>query len=88
MKLFQVTGYWTDNRESFRHRIIADGCGLLPLGYDDDDIFFYGLTELEIGRMVQSGRECEGFCLTSYKLLMECNMEKLRGTAGNETETI
>lgn len=58
-KVFKVQGYWNDNGEPIDNYLVTDIHGT-PDGYEDEDIFFYGLDESEL-----IGNQGD-FTITSY----------------------
>ena len=62
--VYIVSGYWKDNKSEFNDYLINeyDDC---PKEYDDDDIFFYGLSKNDL----KNSSESDGleFVITEYK---------------------
>lgn len=63
-KVFKVQGYFNDDGTSIDSYLITDIHGT-PEGYEDEDIFFYGLPEDEL--MGDQG----DFTITSYVIIEE-----------------
>jgi hypothetical protein len=65
---FLVSGYWKDNKEEFENYLFYeyDSC---PEGIDDDAIFYYGMSELEIQEDIRTkGADTNlDFVITSYE---------------------
>lgn len=61
MKIFDVNIKYVDDETVFYNMLIAesDGVGDLPVDYEDDDIFFYGMDEGTILRNIETGAVCE-----------------------------
>jgi hypothetical protein len=67
-KLFSINGYWKDNKEEFTDYTVADTDDFFE--EDEDDIFFYGLTENHLKEAVEKGdsyTDILDFVITSYK---------------------
>jgi len=66
MKLFKVNGYWKNDHAEFNGYLISesDDC---PKGYQDDDIFFYGLSEDDIKQ--SSVSDALEFVITEYTIV-------------------
>lgn len=65
--IFSITGYWKDDKSEFSDYLVNeyDDC---PEGMDDDDIFFYGLSENDIVEAIREGEENQlEFVITSYE---------------------
>lgn len=60
---FSIDGYWKDDKSEFEGYIVSS---THDAGDDDDNIFFYGISELTIVDVL--GRENTGFefVITSY----------------------
>ena len=58
-RVFSVSGYWNDNGEHIDNYLVTD-IHETPDGYEDEDIFFYGLDESEL-----TGNQGD-FTITSY----------------------
>ena len=63
-RVFSVSGYWNDNGEPIDNYLVTD-IHETPEGYEDEDIFFYGLPEDEL--MGDQG----DFTITSYVIIEE-----------------
>ena len=63
-KVFKVQGYFNDDGTSIDNYLITDIHGT-PGGYEDEDIFFYGLPEDEL-----MGDQVD-FTVTSYVIIEE-----------------
>ena len=64
-----INGYWKDDKSEFSGYIVNeyDDC---PKGMEDDDIFFYGLSETEIQAAIKEGEDTNlDFVITSYEYL-------------------
>lgn len=68
-KIFSVSGYWKDDKSEFDGEIISE---YDSVGEDEDDnIFFYGMSEDEIKENIKLGEadeNCLDFVLTSYEI--------------------
>lgn len=62
--IFYINGYWKDDNSEFYGYKVTDYDGV---EIEDDDIFFYGLSEKDIIEAIESGEETgEDFVITSY----------------------
>ena len=64
-KVYQVSGYWKDDKTELRGLICS--MDSTPEGYSDDDIFFYGLSEKDMKSSSQG--DANDFVITHYKLI-------------------
>lgn len=68
MKVFKVDGYWKDDKSEFNNYLITeyDHC---PDGLDDDQIFYYGLSENDL----ENSSDDDGleFVITNFTLFAE-----------------
>ena len=67
-RYYYITGYWRDSAENFEDYIVKDGDFTEDQELNDDDVFFYGLSEEEIKNeiyLIDRG-ELE-FIITEYK---------------------
>jgi hypothetical protein len=64
--VFMVSGYWKDDKSEFNDYLISEYDDV-PKGYDDDDIFYYGLSETNL----KNSSENDGmeFVITEYRRL-------------------
>jgi len=63
-QLFSISGYWKDDKSEFSDYIVSssDDIG------EDDDIFFYGLSESELSEAVTLGENtAHEFVITHYE---------------------
>lgn len=64
-KYFEISGYWKDNKEPFEGYIVKE--------YDDynegedDNVFFFGLSEIDLEQSINNGDTVDDWVLTSYK---------------------
>jgi len=73
---FLINGYWKNDKSSFEGYIVRefdDALGDEPNedGLTDDDIFYYGLSELEIKESIENAGVDEDaleFVITSYEI--------------------
>jgi hypothetical protein len=67
-KYFEINGYWKDDKSEFNGLIVKE---YDDIGDDDDDVFFYGLSEEQIQEAIDSKGEDNSldFIITSYKEL-------------------
>lgn len=68
MKTFYISGYWKDNREQFENYIVSESDTFSREDFEDDDVFFYGLSEAEIKEAIELGEDTvHDFVITSYE---------------------
>ena len=67
-QVFEVEGYWKDDKdEEFSGYLVAE-LDCVPEGYSDDDIFFYGLSEELLKEAIElKENTIHDFVITSYK---------------------
>lgn len=74
MNLYSISGYWQGEEDSkFEGYLVCD-YDQTPDGYDDDEIFFYGLSEENIKQAIEDGEEdvLQGdFVITSHEIHAE-----------------
>ena len=67
-KVFQVMGYWKNDKSSIDGYLISE-CEGVPNGYSDEQIFFHGLSEDQIKIAIKQGAHSEfEFVITEYKI--------------------
>lgn len=69
--IFEISGYWKDDGNEFSGLLVNefDDC---PEGMNDDDIFFYGLSEENIKEAIELKEDTiHDFAITSYKIYKE-----------------
>ena len=65
MKVFSISGFWKDDESEFEDFLVAEYDDV-PEGYDEEDIFYFGLSERDIlGSRLEDGLE---FVITSYQI--------------------
>ena len=62
--VYRVSGYWKDNKSEFNDYLITEYDDV-PKGYDDDDIFYYGLSEDDLKN--SSKDDILEFVITDYE---------------------
>ncbi|MCW8965779.1 MAG: hypothetical protein OQK82_03700 [Candidatus Pacearchaeota archaeon] len=71
MKVFAIDGYFYDDKSEFSGYLVAE-YDETPKGYDDDEIFFYGLSEENIEQAIEdekNGIEGVDFAITGYRIV-------------------
>jgi len=64
---FSINGYWKDDKTEFYGYIVSDTDDTgYNYGLDDEDIFFYGLSENEIKECLNDENTGLDFVITSY----------------------
>ena len=67
-RYYYITGYWRDSAENFEDYIVKDGDFTEDQELNDDDVFFYGLSEDDILNCIAFGWGTElEFIITEYK---------------------
>lgn len=65
---FSINGYWKDDKTEFYGYIVSDTEDTRHnYGLDDEEIFFYGLSENEISKCLNDESTIHDFVITSYK---------------------
>jgi hypothetical protein len=62
MQTFIINGYWKDDQTEFNDYLVTDSQDEM----DDDNIFYYGLTEDEIKSILNVENNNLEFVITSY----------------------
>jgi len=62
---FSINGYWKGDNSEFEDYIVTDW-DCTPEGYDDDDIFMFGMKERDIKAIMDSSDKNSEFVVTSY----------------------
>ena len=70
MKVFSIDGYYANNKDAFQGYAVAE-LHHTPDGWDDSNIFFYGLSESDIQQAISSGEPIDDFVITSYSVIDE-----------------
>jgi hypothetical protein len=68
-KVFSIDGYWKDDNTEFYGLLVAE-YNETPEGWDDKDIFFYGLSEEDIKDLIQNDSN-EDFVITNFEIFWE-----------------
>ncbi len=66
MKVFSIDGYFKDDKTEFYGYLVAE-YDQTPEGWEDEDFFFYGLSEEEI--QSSSEDDCLDFVITNYEII-------------------
>lgn len=67
-RYYKITGYWRDTAENFEDYIVKESDYKEDQEVNDDDIFFYGLTEQDIQNEISLGTRGDlEFIITEYK---------------------
>jgi len=68
MSMFKIEGYWKDEPEQTFTNQLVNEYDDSPKGYEDDDIFYYGLSESDIREAIELGSSTtHDFVITSYE---------------------
>lgn len=68
MKVFAIDGYYVDDKAEFQGYAVAE-LHYTSDGWDDINIFYYGLSESDIQRAISSGKPVDDFIITSYTVI-------------------
>jgi hypothetical protein len=64
-KYFLISGYYIDDKTDFTDYLVKE---FEDIDENDDDVFYYGLSELDIQKAIEHGENTrEDFVITSYK---------------------
>jgi hypothetical protein len=68
-KYFEISGYWKDDRTEFSGLIVKESYDVIE--GEDDNIFYYGLDEAAINRIIKESKNgvenALDFGITEYK---------------------
>ena len=68
---FEIDGYWKDDRSEFGGFIVKEYNDALE--GEDDDVFYYGLSERDIQGAIEDGKngitDALEFVITDYKVM-------------------
>lgn len=71
MKIWAIEGYWKDTLTGFERALVSEYDDV-PIGFDEDDIFHFGLSETDLKKAIaQPDNTIFDFVVTSYKLYAE-----------------
>jgi hypothetical protein len=66
--LYSVNGYWKDDKDDNFEGYIISSFNDVPENENDDNIFFYGMSEKEIQEAIELGNNSfNDFVLTAYE---------------------
>ncbi len=69
--IFEIDGYFKDDNSEFNGYLVAEYDDT-PDGFDDDDIFFYGLSEALIKEAIALKKDTtHDFVITAYRIYMQ-----------------
>jgi len=74
MKVFSVNGHWVENTpdDIISGLLVCEYDEQLPEGYNDQDIFFYGVNEQDLIDGIKNNECCiDEFVVTSYEIAFE-----------------
>jgi len=67
-KYYIISGYWKDDKTEFEGYLVTDFDDMEADGDDEDEIFFYGLSEKDIQEAIELGENTvHDFVITSYE---------------------
>lgn len=67
-RYYIIKGYWIDTKEEFEDYIVKEGEYTEEQELNDDDMFFYGLSETDIKNEIEIGLGTGlEFLITEYK---------------------
>lgn len=74
MNIYSIDGYWKDDGTEFSNYLVTDTDGIedLPERFNEDDIFFFGLSEKDIKENIEDAtklrfKTCHDFVITNYR---------------------
>jgi len=70
MKVFSIDGYYADDKDEFQGYAVAESHHA-PDGWDDTNIFYYGLSESDIQEAISSGKPVDDFVIVGYTVIEE-----------------
>jgi len=63
--IYVIEGYWKDDKSEFEGLVTDFDC--TPEGFDDDDLFFYGLNKSDIEEAIELKNDtAHDFVITNY----------------------
>ena len=66
MSVFAISGYWADDKSPITEVLVTDYDDI-PVGYDDDEIFYFGLSEESIERAIATKEPVDNeFVITDF----------------------
>lgn len=70
--IFSIDGYYKDDKSEFTDYLVNEFDDT-PEGFNDEDIFYFGLSEGEIKEAIKSGEDngILDFVITNYRILEE-----------------
>lgn len=70
LKVFRVNGYWEDDKDNpISGYLIAESDSIDGNRvFNDEDIFYYGMSEQEIKDAIQNKESIDGFIITGYEV--------------------
>lgn len=71
MSIFKIDGYFVDDESSFNGYLVHEYHNV-PKGLEDEDIFYYGLSEENIKYAVATAEPVDNeFVITGYEILFD-----------------
>lgn len=65
--LFKINGFWKDDKTKFSDYLVCENA-ICPSGINEDEIMFFGLSELEIQEAIENKWNTDlEFVITSYQ---------------------
>jgi len=65
--VYEIDGYWKDDKSEFSGYLVSE-MDCTPDGYEDDDIFFFGMSENVLADAVKRGEDTvHDFVVTAYR---------------------
>ena len=69
MQVFSISGYFPNedgSKDYFVGQLVAE-YDHVPGGYDEDDIFYFGMSETQIQEAIEDGDDSGEFVITGYE---------------------
>lgn len=69
MRVFSVDGYLDGDKENLVSGFLVAEFDNTPKGYNDDDIYFYGMNEENIKECIKTKDDIAGLTPTNYEVV-------------------
>jgi hypothetical protein len=76
-KVFLISGYWKDDKTEFEHFLVTD-IDHTPEGWEDEDFFYFGLSEKDLKEGLNSEETALEFVVTQYDEIEHCIEEQIK----------
>ncbi|MFK5981498.1 MAG: hypothetical protein QM499_01190 [Flavobacteriaceae bacterium] len=75
-KYFKISGYWNDDKSQFENYIVTDFHSHQHEEIEEEDVFYFGITEKEIKTAIENKEIISDFIITSYQEVKSLNKEQ------------